>query len=232
MKTFHNTGCSASDFPDQINGGLDQSLFTLIVIDLPGYGKSRPPERDYKKQLYQSDAAVAAALMDKLGYKLYSIMGWSDGAKVALWMAAKYQGRVEKLILFGIVPYASEHDINAVGRTRNANTVFDPKSRDLYRRAYGQELFEKLWHNHVDFYVTWINDPLSYWNAKEEMKTIKCPTLILHGDKDPFIHKAHPEETERAIADSRLYRFPKGSHNIHMTHSQEFNKVVTDFLLE
>lgn len=169
--------------------------------------------------------------MEKLGHKLYSVLGWSDGAKIALLLAITNQARVEKLVIWGVVPYASEYDIKAVSRTRDTS-VFHPISRDLYIGAYGKELFEQLWHKHVDYCVSFAGNATAIWDIRERMKTIKCPTLILHGDKDPLIDKNHPYTAERIIADSRLYRFANGSHNIHQTYEKEFNKVVTDFLLE
>lgn len=185
----------------------------------------------YSVESYPNDARKASALMDKLGYKLYSVLGWSDGAKIALLLAIQNQARVDKLVVWGVVPYASEYDIKAVSMTRDIQ-IFDPKSRKLYIEAYGQELFEALWHKHVDYCVSFSGNATSIWDIRKDMQTIKCPTLILHGDKDPLIDKEHPYTAERIIADSRLVRFPNGSHNIHQVFTDEFNKTVTNFLLE
>ncbi|CAG2182184.1 unnamed protein product, partial [Oppiella nova] len=73
----------------------------MIAWDPPGYGYSRPPERAYGKDVYKNDADLAAELMAKLGYNLYSLLGWSDGGKVALLMAIKYQSRIDKLVVWG-----------------------------------------------------------------------------------------------------------------------------------
>lgn len=185
----------------------------------------------YSVEAYPNDAKKAAGLMEKLGYRLYSVLGWSDGAKIALLLAIQNQARIDKLVVWGVVPYASEYDIKAVSMTRDIS-VFDPKARTLYMNAYGQELFEQLWHKHVDYCVSFSGNATAIWDIRKDMRTIKCPTLILHGDKDPLIDKNHPATAEREIADSRVYRFPNGSHNIHQQYPKEFHKVVTDFLLE
>lgn len=48
--------------------GFDKDKFTLIAWDSPGFGLSRPPERDYKlhaedKFFYQYDAETVVKLM-------------------------------------------------------------------------------------------------------------------------------------------------------------------------
>ena len=54
---------------------------------------------------------------------------------------------------------------------------------------------------------------------------------VLHGDLDP-LPKEHPMFLTDKIGDSCLYRFSKGAHDIHQEFSEEFNRVVTDFLQE
>ncbi|CAH0553854.1 unnamed protein product [Brassicogethes aeneus] len=40
--------------------------------------------------------------------------------------------------------------------------------------------------------------------CKEDLGKIKCPTLILHGDKDPMVHPEHPEYLFQNIKMSKL----------------------------
>jgi len=70
-------GSTRSDFSAQLNetSGLSRDEFTIVAIDLPGYGYSRPPERDHSAEIYYQDGRVCAALMDKLGHRIYSVAG-------------------------------------------------------------------------------------------------------------------------------------------------------------
>lgn len=45
--------------------GFNQDKFTLVVWDPPGYGKSRPPEKDFTVGLYEKDADMAYEFMKK-----------------------------------------------------------------------------------------------------------------------------------------------------------------------
>ena len=55
-------GTGQSDFYYQLNG-LDRTKFTIIAWDPPGYGQSRPPDRDFD-DYYRKDAELAAKLME------------------------------------------------------------------------------------------------------------------------------------------------------------------------
>ena len=58
-------GSTESDFAPQIKGL--SSRFTVVAFDPRGYGKSRPPERDFPSDFFVRDAWDAAELMRKLG---------------------------------------------------------------------------------------------------------------------------------------------------------------------
>lgn len=51
-----------SDFKPQITD-LDKDRFTVIAWDPPGYGYSRPPERNFNLKFYENDADTAHDFM-------------------------------------------------------------------------------------------------------------------------------------------------------------------------
>lgn len=51
-----------TDFKPQIEG-LNREKFTLVVWDPPGFGKSRPPEKDFPPYFYERDADYAFEFM-------------------------------------------------------------------------------------------------------------------------------------------------------------------------
>jgi valacyclovir hydrolase len=52
-----------SDFAPQFKG-LDKERYTLISWDPIGYGKSRPPQREFIPDFYVNDANVLGKLME------------------------------------------------------------------------------------------------------------------------------------------------------------------------
>ena len=114
-----------------------------------------------------------------LGYSTYSVFGWSDGAKTALLMASQYPSRVRSCIVWGVVAYASEKDVKAVVITKNIKFW----GKDLianYENVYGDDWID-LWTRHMDFleniFGLFPDDFL-----KKEMKKIRCPVFVMHGD--------------------------------------------------
>ncbi|KAF3835519.1 hypothetical protein F7725_028077 [Dissostichus mawsoni] len=64
----------------------------------------------------------------------------------------------------------------------------------------------------------------------ELLPLISCPTLIIHGEKDPMVPNFHPQYLLKHIKGSQLHLMPEGKHNLHLRYADEFNKLVEDFL--
>ena len=72
-------GTGLSDFRPQLEGLNSTGNLSLVAWDPPGYGKSRPPERRWSDNFYESDARYAKEFMESLGHNQFSVVGWSDG---------------------------------------------------------------------------------------------------------------------------------------------------------
>ena len=68
----------------------------VILIDLPGFGKSGQLDRPYEVSDY---VELLHKLLQKLDIKKPTLIGHSYGGKISLLYASKYE--VEKLVLFG-----------------------------------------------------------------------------------------------------------------------------------
>lgn len=58
-----------TDFKPQIQG-LNKNIFTIVVWDPPGYGKSHPPKRKFTTDFYERDADTAALFMEVINLLL------------------------------------------------------------------------------------------------------------------------------------------------------------------
>jgi valacyclovir hydrolase len=196
--------------------------------DPRGYGRSRPPRREYPLDFYYRDAADMFALMTALGHESFSIIGWSDGANIAAIMAAQYPGRVTRLVVFGGQSFLTAEEIAAFNDIRKIS-AWSPRAAEAMRAIYGDEL-DELWDRYVAGQEALFEAGGDLYQAL--LAKVTCPTLVLHGAKDPLIPGLHPEAIHRGIAGSRLHIFPEGKHNIHLRYADEFNALALAFLTQ
>jgi valacyclovir hydrolase len=220
-------GTGACDFPGQISWFAGRG-FEVIAPDPRGYGRSRPPERDYPSDFYIRDAADMFALMSALGHERFSIIGWSDGANVATIMAATRPEHVARLVVFGGQSFLTAEEITAFNHIRKIS-AWSPRAAEAMRAVYGEEL-DALWDRYVSGQEALYNAGGDLYRAL--LAKVTCPTLVLHGAKDPLTPGLHAEAIHRGIAGSRLHIFPEGKHNIHQRYADEFNARVLSFLTE
>lgn len=79
--------------------------FTVVVPDLRGYGGSSCPDDDVEHRTYSKRAMAGdmTRLMERLGFRRFSVMGHDRGARVAYRMALDQAHRVARLIVLDIV---------------------------------------------------------------------------------------------------------------------------------
>jgi len=220
-------GTGLSDFPHQI-GWFAERGFDVIAPDPRGYGRSRPPERDFPLNFYHRDAADMFALMDSLGHQRFSVIGWSDGANVGAIMAALRPARVERLVMFGGQSFLTPEDIATFNSIRRI-ADWAPKPAAAMRKIYGAQL-DELWDRYVAGQEALFEAGGDLYGLL--LGRVRCPVLVLHGAKDPLVPVFQAEAIARGIAGSQLRVFPAGRHNIHMRQAEEFNLLAFAFLTE
>jgi haloacetate dehalogenase len=96
--------------------------FSVVAIDLPGYGWSAAPESDggalYSKRAMAEDIV---AVMESLGHVRFHVAGHDRGARVAYRLALDHPGRVTKLALLDVLPTAEVWKNNNAGRSPAAH---------------------------------------------------------------------------------------------------------------
>ncbi|XP_028409790.1 valacyclovir hydrolase-like [Dendronephthya gigantea] len=220
-------GSTRTDFGPQ----LDQlkEKFTVVAFDPRGYGKSIPPKRDFPLDFYHRDADDAVGLMEQLGYSKYSVLGWSDGGIFGLILAGKYPSNVDRLVVWGCNASVTKEDLDLYEAIRDVSK-WNPKMRQPLEDLYGDGV-QGLWDGWIDSLTSIFNECEGNL-CKELLPKIICPTLIIHGEKDPLVPSFHPQYIHKNLKGSILHLMPEGRHNLHLRFAEEFNKYVTDFCKE
>lgn len=214
-------GSAEIDFGPQIEAFRHD--WRVIAPDRRGYGKTRPPTRDFPDDFYQREAKDMAALAAALKLPPAIVLGWSEGADVALCLAAMFPEQVCRVIVWGGVVRADSEDI-ALFEARRDVSQWPQKARAGFDALYGPAYWEKAWNDWCD-----VMGRLHAAGGDVRLAAldrIDCPVTILHGSKDPLIRLAHPTELHRRIPHSSLQFIEGAGHNPQLTHSEEFNRFV------
>ncbi|XP_013880160.1 valacyclovir hydrolase [Austrofundulus limnaeus] len=222
-------GSSRTDFGPQLEA-LNKEVFTVVGWDPRGYGRSRPPDRDFPPDFFERDAKDAVDLMKVLGFGRFSLLGWSDGGITALIAAARNPDRINKMVVWGSNAFVSQEDLKLYNMVRDVSK-WSARMRRPMEETYGDQGFAELWASWVDGISQFVHRPEGSI-CMELLPLISCSTLIVHGEKDPMVPGFHPQYLHKHIKGSRLQLMPEGKHNLHLKYAEQFNKLVEDFLEE
>eukprot|EP00914_Ancora_sagittata_P018675 GHVO01037016.1.p1 GENE.GHVO01037016.1~~GHVO01037016.1.p1 ORF type:complete len:323 (+),score=36.78 GHVO01037016.1:46-1014(+) len=230
-------GSSKTDFGYQMQN-FNKDIFTLIGWDPRGYGKSRPPVRDWPEHFLRRDAEDAAKFMEEVTKTMpknvnqdkFSLLGWSDGGITAMILAAMIPEKIRKMVVWGANAFVTKEEIEIYEKIRDVNQ-WSGMMRKPFEDVYGPEYFSEQFGNWVDAFSKYETNPDGDI-CRTDLSKITCPTLVIHGEKDPLVPRFHADYLMDNISNSQLKLFPEGKHNLHMRFNKEFNSIAEQFLLE
>ena len=224
--------------------------FRCITYDRRGFGNSTAPWNGYD---YTSLASDLKAIIDQLELKDCTIVGFSMGGGEVVRYFTEYGGdKISKAALVAsIAPLVMKKEDNPEGVPKeNLEEIKTALEND--RVAFLKE-FHKNFYNYEDNKDTISEAQLHYdWSIashasprgtietakawmetdfREELKNVDVPTLIVHGDADNAVPiKTSGDQAAEGIKNS-TYKVIKGApHGLHLTHKEELNKILIDFL--
>jgi haloacetate dehalogenase len=85
---------------------------TVICVDLRGYGRSGVPAsaEDHYPYTKRAMAKELVAVMDKLGYAKFDLVGHDRGGRVSYRLALDYPEKVQRLAVFDVIPISEAWD--------------------------------------------------------------------------------------------------------------------------
>jgi pimeloyl-ACP methyl ester carboxylesterase len=194
----------------------------VIVIDSRGQGRST---RTKVAPSYDLMARDVLAVMDHLKVDKAAIVGWSDGGEIALKLGIHHAARVTKLFVFG-----ANYDAKGTKRRGGSSSTFDrytAKCRADYAKL---SKTPKQWNAAVQWLLPIWRTPMGF--TKDQLTTLKAPTIVADGDHDEIIVLAQVEEMAKLIPNARLVVFEDTSHFALWQDPASFNRVLVDFLTE
>lgn len=196
----------------------------VIIIDLPGHGKSDEP-----KEVWSLDDFVEMIHELLLKEKVENpiLIGHSFGGKISLIYASKY--KVKKLVLFGS-PFKVKKNPNSLkvkilkkikslpGMEKIAEKAKKHMGSVDYRNA--SPIMREILVKHVNTDIT------------DLVKKIKCPTIIIWGTNDKAVDIADAYELESLIKDSAVIAYEGCTHYAYLERLVQTNNIINKFLEE
>lgn len=207
---IHGNGGSISGFSNQIP--FFAQKYKVIAVDSRAQGKSVDACDSLSFEMMADDFN---ALLDSMHISSCRVLGWSDGGINALIMAIRHPKKVKMLASTGanlipdsivFVPHAYREWMNDYLRSgKDAQT---PKLKNQ-RKLMALDLFQP----HI---------------TTAQLQTIKCPALIIGGDRD-LILPSHTLEIANAIPGAFCWIVPDSGHATLIQHKNQFNETVGSF---
>lgn len=206
---LHGNGEDGTYFANQLSYFSDG--YRVIAVDTRGHGQSPRGTAPFTMEQFAVDLKE---LMDRLQIQKAVILGFSDGANIAMKFALRYPEKVTALILNG----------------GNLNTKGVKKSIQIPIEIgyWLTRLFAKKSEEakaHMEILGLMVHEPNIEPAA---LQTIQTPALVIAGTRD-MIKENHTKLIAGSIPNAKL-SIIKGDHFIAQKRPQEFNKEVEAFL--
>lgn len=206
---LHGNGESNAYFVHQIN--FFSKKYRVIAIDTRGHGKTPRGTAPFTIMQFADDLYK---FIYKKKFEKVVILGFSDGANIAMIFALKYANKVTALILNSgnLNPNGIKNNIHITLQIAYQLTrFFSKKSRTAKK--------------YMEYFALMVKEPNI---AMKQLKKIKCPTLVIAGTRD-MIKKSHTKRLAVNLKNSELC-FINGTHYIAKEKPKEFNDAVNKFL--
>lgn len=224
--------------------------FRVISYDRRGFGKSSVTESGYD---YDSLAGDLHEIITQLELKNVILFGFSmGGGEVVRYLTNYGAENVDKIALISsIIPLVKQKEDNPDGVSEEelAGILTQLKTD----RVAFLEGFHKNFYN-----VNLLNNPVSQkqldydWSMasqaspiatikaaeswaetdfRTELRNVTVKTLIVHGDADQIVPiKTAGEQAAKGIANNIYKVIEGGPHGLNVTHAEELNEILVDFL--
>lgn len=218
--------------------------FTCYAVDMPGWGESdtvRPEDRNHVQ--------TALELMDELGLEKAAFVGNSMGGATTIRFGVEHPARQSHLVTMGagtggvklFGPGGPTEGIKVLlkgYREPSMETmlelvdVMSYDSGDLREERARQRLDAVLrFPDHAKNFLAGPR-PARDFPPEEKLADIPVPALLIHGRDDRVVHYENSLKLAALIPNSRLYLINRCGHWAQVEHAEEFNRVVTDFIVQ
>jgi 2-succinyl-6-hydroxy-2,4-cyclohexadiene-1-carboxylate synthase len=228
---------------DSLIEGMNSS-YCCVAVDLPGHGQSKDNAEPYSMDV---TATAIIDLVDSLGAASFSIIGYSMGGRLALYLASIYAMRIDALVIESAAPGLKTDAERAERRAQDerwARLLEVEGMRPFLDAWYRQPLFASL-ASRPELLENLVagrsgNDPRELARALrgmgvanqrplwDEWRANRIPTLVVAGERDPKYCAIGREMADICVS-AKAVVVPGAGHNVHGEAPDDYNAAVRAF---
>jgi pimeloyl-ACP methyl ester carboxylesterase len=194
--------------------------FRVLVVELPGTGRSSPVRRPWTLAAY---ARWTARLMEQLRLGRVLLVGHSNSGAVALLLAARHGGSVDRLVLADTIGARRQRSVPRVVGARMVDALFE---WGLNLRAWWHIAYNALRHPRSFFHQVKVGCLAA---LLRHAPRVRMPVLLAWGRRDHTMPLSCADRLREHMPRARVY-VGAGSHDWLITEPREFTRAVLAFV--
>ena len=246
---IHGWPLSGESWKDQVPA-LEQAGHRVLTYDRRGFGRSSKPLTGYSYNTLTEDLHT---LITELDLADVTLVGFSmGGGEVARYVTNYGSERLHSVVFASAVPpYMLHSGNNPEGPLTASEAAKMTASLTANQDAFYDDFITKFFSANGELKVT---EPqrqealaqtqqankaaaLACMTAfgttdfRDDLTNVTVPALILHGDSDATVpFEGSGKRTHAAIPHSELHLIAGGPHGCNVSHAEEWNTAVVEFL--
>lgn len=246
---IHGWPLSGASWGHQVPA-LTEAGHRVITYDRRGFGRSDKSAGGYD---YDTFAGDLAALLDGLDLREVALVGFSmGGGELARYVGRYGEERLRSLVFAAAVPPyllktednpeggLGEDDVTGMqdGLRADRDGFLEGFVRDFFSaggelrvsEADVQEAVGLAQQSDQDAALACIS-AFGRTDFRDDLAKVTVPTLVVHGDADAIVPvEVSGDRTAEAVAGAREVVVAGGPHGLNVSHAEEFNAALLDFL--
>jgi len=194
-------------------------IYKVIAISTRGHGKSEIGTSPFTLEQRANDALVVINAVTK---DSVIVLGFSDGAYTGYKLASMYPSRVKKLVAIGageMRPGPSSFNLTSKSVVSLDKPYWEQQMKLMPEPGRLEEFFGKQsdFYNHLTA-------------GKELFSSIKCPVLVMAGERDQNAHLSSIISAYYMLPNSQLAIIPNNTHTVFLENFPAVWETLVPFL--